>query len=678
MNKTLRVKRLASAVGMLSSILAASAMANDRQDENIDEVIIWGTEVRASSTSLHEESIALRQADHLSDLLRVIPGVDVGGTHSVNSRINIRGLDDRELNIYIDGALQTNYLFHHIGNLLINADILKSADIQLGANSVTNGGIGGAVRFETKSAADLLRNSDQSVGARLMTSYNDNDKTAYSITGFAQLSDKVDGLIYFQREDRGNFEDGSGRSTIGSDGETDNFLAKMGFTPSENQRLQLSYDKLVDEGDYTARPDMGVLTNDAITGDLLLPTEYERETGNVSYLLDLGEKFNLDATYYINEMSLYRDESDPAYRTQTGNARKQVDADNHGLNLLASSSFNFADIENTFVYGLNYFHQELSFDSDLDADGPVIEQEADSMAVFVENSIQLTEALMLRPGLRYNEHEVEYKATGESADFDELTYGLAGELAITQDFELLASYTEIFQGPELAEPFTGAGSNKIANSELEAEEGENTEFGFRYSKKTDSGRISFGATRFKTTIDGYIGEVGVEGSETGETQDANLGSIEIDGYELSFQASVANVDFFLSYNNADFDTDDVQTAGLSESFREVGDTTAYELAYNFEQIPMTLSINGQFIQDKTTSLDEEKEGYNVHNLSGRWTTKVGDDLLELTFGIDNIFDETYTSHASRVGNTVHPVFGALFLNDVEPGRNMKVTVSYQF
>jgi len=36
------------------------------------------------------------------------------------------------------------------------------------------------------------------------------------------------------------------------------------------------------------------------------------------------------------------------------------------------------------------------------------------------------------------------------------------------------------------------------------------------------------------------------------------------------------------------------------------------------------------------------------------------------------------SHASRIGDTFHPVFGELHLNDYEPGRNYKVSVSYVF
>ena len=37
-----------------------------------------------------------------------------------------------------------------------------------------------------------------------------------------------------------------------------------------------------------------------------------------------------------------------------------------------------------------------------------------------------------------------------------------------------------------------------------------------------------------------------------------------------------------------------------------------------------------------------------------------------------------TSHASRTGESFHPVFGPLVLYDVEPGRNVKVTLSKVF
>ena len=52
-------------------------------------------------------------------------------------------------------------MFHHIGNLTLNPDILKTADIKVGNNSVTQSGLGGTVNFETKNAKDLLEYGQQ-------------------------------------------------------------------------------------------------------------------------------------------------------------------------------------------------------------------------------------------------------------------------------------------------------------------------------------------------------------------------------------------------------------------------------------------------------------------------------------------------------------------------------------
>ncbi|KOO12197.1 hypothetical protein AKJ18_25200, partial [Vibrio xuii] len=101
--------------------------------------------VSSNTDSLGAQDMSLKQADHMSDILRDIPGVDVGGTHSVNQRINIRGLGETDLDIRLDGASQHANMFHHVGNLTLNPDILKSADIQVGNNSVTQNGLGGSV-----------------------------------------------------------------------------------------------------------------------------------------------------------------------------------------------------------------------------------------------------------------------------------------------------------------------------------------------------------------------------------------------------------------------------------------------------------------------------------------------------------------------------------------------------
>ena len=96
----------------------------------------------------------------------------MGGTSSINNRLAIRGLEDENLEITIDGAKVSNVnMFHHIGNLLINPDILKKADVQVGNNSVVHGGLGGSVAFEIKDGKDLLQNGKE-YGARVQGNYN--------------------------------------------------------------------------------------------------------------------------------------------------------------------------------------------------------------------------------------------------------------------------------------------------------------------------------------------------------------------------------------------------------------------------------------------------------------------------------------------------------------------------
>ena len=67
----------------------------------------------------------------------------------------------------------------------------------------------------------------------------------------------------------------------------------------------------------------------------------------------------------------------------------------------------------------------------------------------------------------------------------------------------------------------------------------------------------------------------------------------------------------------------------------------------------------------------------VHNISLRWTPAQWEGL-DLTLGVDNLFDEYYASQSSRTGLSKHPLFGDLFLLDYEPGRNVKVSVGYRF
>ncbi len=183
---------------VLCAQAASAATAADMPNTTLQTITV--TANSSVHDSVQEDSVYIDdytpavQASHLSDFLDVVPGVSVGGTSSVNQRIRVRGLDDTNLKVTIDGARQEGALFYHMGDVTIDPDLLKQAEVSVGNNSVTlgNDAIGGAVAFETVDAADLLK-PGQKVGAKLHAGYgSNNDELLTSATVYGAPTENID------------------------------------------------------------------------------------------------------------------------------------------------------------------------------------------------------------------------------------------------------------------------------------------------------------------------------------------------------------------------------------------------------------------------------------------------------------------------------------------------------
>ncbi|HEY7773710.1 MAG TPA: TonB-dependent receptor [Marinagarivorans sp.] len=696
--------------GTLLCAVATQVIAQDASAVPIEEVHIWGTEVKASSIDLGEEAIAIRQADHLSDLLRVIPGVDVGGAHSLNQRVTIRSLDDKDLRISIDGANQNTYMFHHMGNLQIHADILKSADIDVGNNSVINGGLGGVARFETRSARDLLT-EDRLFGGRINSTVASNASVNLSITGYAQLGPVVDILGYVNAVDRDNYtvgggviKDSEGNMIAGTDGDVRGLkgelfdaLIKVGVDISDHQRIKVGYEAYQDEGDYSSRPDMGIATDLAIGNgeSVLLPTEFTRDTFTVNYDGNWGNN-NLEVAVFNSVSTLDRDELGKGRNAnlflQTG------EASNTGFNILASHLFGNTS-NHALTYGVDVIQYETEYTGFGETGNTLSngEEEATSAAIFVQDKIALTDKFTVTPGIRYESWDIDSHLIKDT--FSEPTLALAMEYQLDDGLQFKASATELFKGPELSEVFTGAGTGDTYNADIEAETGMNTEFGLTYQGSS----FSAGFTAFETVIENYIYDYINYTLPPATYPKDNIGDMRLRGLEGYWGYATNNLNVLLTYASVDsklsaFDqyrqmgeVNDDGELTTYEGFdgartdRKQGDTFSLVVDYFIPQYDLQLHYDGMHVSSLPAgkdldgaTLDNSKGGYNVHNISMRWTPSQFAEGLALTFGIDNLFDEYYASQASRTGVSFHPVFGELFLTDYEPGRNVKASVSYQF
>ncbi|WP_435105214.1 TonB-dependent receptor domain-containing protein [Arhodomonas sp. AD133] len=649
---------------MLAVAACPTLRAESSEAVTLETIPVWSTTVSSDSLYLGDGEISIAQPDHLSDLLRDQPGVEVGGTHSTNQRINIRGLGDTDLDIAIDGARQTGFMYHHMGNLLINPDILKAVDLRVGRNSVANSSLGGSVAFETKDPSDLLRYGAEA-GARVAASYFTNDERRGSVTAYGRLGAGVDVMGYGYYTDRGNPEDGAGIEAIGNDGEIYNAMVKTGWNVDSANRLELAVDTYQDEGDYTYRPDMGRATNEAIpNSDLEYPTEFGRTSYTLNYSRDADTGTLVDATVYRNDLELERDE------TKIDRPVVHGELVNDGARARAQTPLQAAGMGHRLTYGATANRERSAYGED---GRTLVEEEAFSSAAYLEDRVAITDSFVVTPGVRYERYRLDSKTAERT--YDDWTAALAAEYRVIRPLTLLASSTQLFKGPELAQAFINESGAYVPNPDIRPETGRNDEVGLRLAQPDMLGAddIAFSATVFRTRIEDKIESNAVGG---GASQLQNVGDVEIRGFESSFRYRIGDLNLLLTHAVQDSEFDDTG----EPLDREVGDTTTLSVDYFFTDLDLAFNWTSRYVAEETEvpTGSDPKAAYDTHDVSVQWLPRGSLDGLTVTFGVDNLLDEHYTSHASRTGTTVHPVFGPLELNDYEPGRNVKLTAAYRF
>jgi len=678
-----------------NSATTAAQEPSPNPTQEVETIAVWGTQVKASSLAMDAETMEIKQPDHISDLLRIIPGVDVGGAHSLNQRITIRSMDDKDLRISIDGANQNTYMYHHMGNLQIHADILESAEIDVGNNSVVNGGLGGAVRFKTKDAKTLL-DEGASFGGRLQGSYADNAGDSGALTTYGQISDRLDVLAYFNKVNRDNYEVGGGEilgadgqlvagtdgTVRGLEGEVEDALVKLGWDINDDHRLKVGYESYTDEGNYSYRPDMGLATGTTIANSLKVPltypTEFSRDTATLSYEGQLSATTKMEASLYRNESTFWRDERGLVTWSPASATINQGDANNTGINLLLNTQVD-SSVGHDVTYGLERIEHDTHY---IVNNNELAGEESINTALFVEDKITTDAGFNFIPGIRYENSDVNSVVVEKT--YSDVSAAFAAEFEANENLLFRASATKLFRAPELSEVFIGAGLYDKPNADIEAETGINQQVSFAYQNEIlGADNLSFGATLFQTTIENHIYDYATD--PAGGTWKDNIGDMEIEGYEAYIGYDLNGLKALLSYSDAESELDafdQYQQFDKARIDRQQGDTISLSLDYTFTRTDLSVHWDTLYVDDVPAgpdldgpTLENSKDGFVVSNISVHWESTFG---LGLTAGVDNLLDEYYASQSSRTGTSRHPRFGQLYLMDYEPGRNAKVTVSYTF
>ncbi|MGS0535572.1 TonB-dependent receptor [Pseudoalteromonas sp. SaAl2] len=697
---------VASAVLALCFNANAVTEPDSKKEKKIEKITVVGATTNSEITPTELENY---QANDLADIFRHTPSVTVGGSLGIAQKIFVRGMEDSMVNVTVDGAPQTSTLFHHIGRVAIEPELLQSVEVQAGAGEATSGtgAVGGAIRFKTKSADNLLAANEQ-FGGIAKASYFSNDGHKESLALYGKLTDKVGVLASYVNVSRDNMDDGDGEELPGTAADQTLAFIKVNAELTENQNLSISYENRKEEGEFGKQTNWAPLETDP-----LFMSWGERETIVLNHAWYLNSLVNLETTIYQTESSFKRElyTWDASIKTTGFDIRNTSDLGMH-----------------TLTYGIEQKVDKVHAQSYEDFGG-IFDEEGTVTGVYIQDHWQLSDALLLSFGARYDAYEldhsgvevswvqvdgnwiVETDASGApvttSDEFstdkqDGVSGNIGFEYSFTESLKLSAGYAQALRGRQVADAFT-VGELK-PNQDLSPEEVDNTELGLVYN----DGTWLFEASLYLSVIndlvfDKFKGREGVFYE--------NIGDLETKGLELVSGYQGDNFDVIVSYshndvelNNASFVWPDANDAsGYSTVNIDGIEMAAYEYGGLGNAIGDSINVNFNYHVN-----EQIKFGLNYNHVASLndievfhrsielgWMSKLetinkpGYDLfdayvtyepltnLRFDLSVQNLLDESYRSHGSVADYGHIPGYEGV-VGIKEPGRDVRLSVSYKF
>lgn len=703
-----KLTRLSVAISMVlagTPVLAEDEIANT--ESRTETIVVVG---HTTNTEIMPDDLEKYQANDLEDIFRQTPAVTIGGSLGIAQKVYVRGLEDTMLNITVDGAPQTSSLFHHIGRVSIEPELLRSVEVQAGAGEATAGfgAVGGAIRFKTKSADDLLT-GEQKFGGIVKGSYFSNDGYKQSYSFYGKASDKLGLLASYVDVKRNNMEDGDGEIIPGTASDQSIAFLKLNAELTDNQAIVLSYEQRKEDGEFAKQTNWAPLQDDP-----LYSSEGERETIIFNHSWYLNDLVNLETTVYNTESSFSRELFTWIAKIET----------------LGFDIRNTSDLgDHVLTYGIERKNDETNAYSFADFGG-IYKEEGTVTGVYIQDHWQINDEFLVSFGVRHDAYELDH--TGESPNWirnsdgvwvietdangnpittfnefsidkqDEVSANIGFIYTLAEDLNLSVGYAEAFRGRQVADGFTVG--ELTFNPNLEGEEVVNQEVGLEYNNGTYIFEISAYSSEIEGVVfDKFKGREGVFYE--------NIGDLKSTGFELVAGYQAANFDILVSYNSNDVELNNApfiwpdandplgyslrvldgvdlaayEYGGLANA---VGDSWNFSLNYEInEQLEAgwnyryAESLNDIDVFHRSIELGwvselntVDKPSYQVHDVYLKHDTT---DNVSLHLTIQNLFNEAFLNHGS-VADYGHIPGYETVVGIKEPGRDIRFTMTYQF
>ncbi|MEM6546271.1 MAG: TonB-dependent receptor [Pseudomonadota bacterium] len=665
----------------------------------LDEILVFGgarderrlLQTPNPVTVVGPDEITRRQPSTYEELIGDQPGVTIeGGPRAISQEPNIRGFQDEQVVIRVDGARQ-NFDLEHRGRFFTDPTILKQVEILRGGQSTLfgSGALGGVIFLDTKDAADVLQ-PGEIWGGEAKVGFN-SQGTEFLGAGTAAVQiGEFDALAFFAgRPMFSDIEDGNDIPIVDSELNSQNGLFKLGWEPEGGHRLEGSYQIFRDNGSTPPNANVQGTPTTVVDRDL----RYQTARLAWDWAPDGSDLIDLSVLGYYNDVSVEEDRFfDGRFDT--------TDFDTLGFEATNISRFDIG-IPLSISYGIEIFRdqQEATRDGEPRIQAPDAERRF--YAGFVQADFEVLPGLTVTPGFRYDFFELEPESTFEDRSEGQPSPRLAINWTPTEDTQFFVSASRSFRAPTLTElyvdgvhfvipsfplgpPGSGApfftGINQfVPTPDLEPERATQFEFGGRYRMRdiaVPNDRLLLSGNLYYSLVDDFIDAVVVGIDESTATFNPITGQLEIGGTTTN-----RNVDakLFGFEGQIAYDSDSwFASAGLTIPRGEIRDGGGELGSIPQDRLVLTggirpiqdveLGLRGTFAR----GINEEDvpedvittPGFAVFDAFANWQPSEGPLAGSIfSFGIDNITDRKYRIHPNGLNN---------------PGLAVKLAATFKF
>lgn len=659
----------------LPSTLQAEDTSKIEDEKEAEVIVVVG---KTTNTEITPNDLEKYQANDMADIFRTIPSVTVGGSTGIAQKVYIRGLEDTFLNVTVDGAPQTGTLFHHIGRISIDPELLQAVEVQAGAGEATSGigAIGGAIRFKTKSANDLLEQGE-SFGGLFKTNYFSNNGHKNSLNLYGKLSDNWGLIGSYVHTDRDNMEDGNGNVLEATAADQKLAFIKTSGRFGDNHSISLSYEKRQEKGNFSQKPNF-----EPQSWNKPYPMEGERSTIVFNHNYSSGNLLNLETTIYDTSSEISQNIYDKwgiyygSVESRGFDFRNTSKFTNHTLTYGIEHK---ADTSNSAYLSDPSIWQPLAWDPNLGA----FQEKGKVTALYIQNHWQANPELLVSFGLRYDNYELEQVTYNNAVKNSGVSPNIGFTYEMDENWILTMGYAQAMRGKEVGDAFTlerKPGTQDIAPN-LKAEEVDNTEIGIEYIKDN----FQFTASVYQTHIDNVINnQIG------GGSLYENVGELKTNGFEMKATYWWDALNLTASYSN----NESKLNGNILEGYEQTGlgnargDTWGLDLNYNLSE-DLKFGWNFSYVESLKNievfqrvvaigwapeTLIINKPSYSFHDVYMQWQPN---DSISVNLAVHNVFDEYYLDHSSIADyDLYYPNWGVSGV--YEAGRDIRLGVSFKF